>query len=151
MIKMEIKQWKRELKKVCVLETEDEFNQFDKLISQVTGKEGEQVLSALIDAVQPIEDYGAYEALHNAFWKFKPDVFSETFVKKFPSLLERVPVESAQDIGRFLCPLCGWAKKKYLPVFKSEVQKASSRKRKVIETWFAENVHWFNSENVLIN
>lgn len=130
------------------LSSEDEFNEFCKLVSMVTGKEGEEVFNSLLDAIQPLEDYGAYETLHNAFWKFKPEVFSKCFVNGFPKLTKRVPSDYDQ-IGRFLCPLCGWARKKYLPVFLETVKTTSAQKRNLIKKWVSENVEWFGGENIL--
>jgi len=148
MIKIEIKEWKKRLKNCRNLETEEEFDEFDKLISMVTGKEGEEVFLALLDAIQPLEDHGVYETLHNAFWKFDPEIFCNSFVNGFPELTKRVPAEYDQ-IGRFLCPLCGWARKKYLPIFLEVIKSTSPQKRNLIKRWFLENTEWFGDENIL--
>ena len=149
MITMNIDKWIQELISCSGLNGEVENNKFDKLISMVEGNEDSKVLSALIDSIQPIEDYGVYESLHNIFWSFSPTVFAEVFVKKFPNLLKRVPTDSPQEIGRFLCPLGGWAKDSYLPIFKSEIKSTSPESRRLIENWFSENIEWFGDVSVL--
>lgn len=150
MIKVDIKIWKRELKNVCFLESEHDFDRYDKLVSIVNGKEDKEVLRALIDSIQPVDDYGLYETLHNAIWKFKPEIFAQVFVERFSSALNRTSNSSNADIGRFLCPLGGWARNKYLPIFKRELESTSSKNRKIIEEWFASNTDWFEGENVLL-
>jgi hypothetical protein len=62
---------------VAQAEVERSFNRFVELVDMTQGDEPPQVFQALIDSIRVPDDYGAYEAVHNALWNFPPERFAE--------------------------------------------------------------------------
>ena len=111
-------------------EAERRFNRYVQLVDMVNGKEAQEVFQALVDSICVSEDYGAYEAVHNAIWKFPPGNFAEYFVPALPKLIRRMAKHD--QVARFLCPLTGHGRRKYLPAFVSALDSASPVDRKTI-------------------
>jgi len=148
MIKMPTTEWCKELLSNSKLvqddddstspeEAERRFNRYVQLVDMVNGKEPQEVFQALADSIRVPEDYGAYEAVHNALWKFSPDNFAEYFVAALPKLIRRMAKH--EQVARFLCPLTGHGRRNYLPAFVSALDCASSVDRKTILNFIKKN------------
>ncbi len=135
-------------------QAEERFNRYVQLIDMVTGRESRQVFQALVDSIRASEDYGAYEGTHNALWKFPPDKFAEYLVPALPRLIERMARHD--QVGRFLCPLFGWAKDEYLPAFNQALGRAPTKTQEAIvafvredeDGWFEDNADLIRAESV---
>ena len=134
MIKQDIEVWKEELRSCSSLSeaTEESFDRYVEFVSMVTGKESQEVFQALIDSVQREHDYGAYETVHNAFWSFPPNEFSQYMVSALPRHIERMGSAFEHNVGRFLCPLVGWARETYLPVFIKALHEAPEEDQTIV-------------------
>lgn len=141
MIKMSIEDWCKELAlesklaqdgddSIAPEEAERRFNRFVQLVDMVNGKETQAVFQSLVDAIRMPEDYGAYEALHTALWKFPPEKFAEYFVSALPRLIKRMSKHN--QVSRFLLPLSGQGRRKYLSAFVAALESASDSDRKAI-------------------
>jgi hypothetical protein len=108
------------------------------------------VFQALIDSIMVRHDYGAYEATHNVIWSFSPEELGPLFARALPGLIERMG--SDDQVGRFLCPLAGWARDAYLKPFCRGLGALSSAQRETVMTWVAEQETsgWFEKEPGLI-
>jgi hypothetical protein len=148
MIKMQAADWCKELLSNSKLvqddddstspeEAERRFNRYVQLVNMVNGKETQEVFQALIDSVRVPEDYGAYEAVHNAIWKFPPDTFAEYFVAALPKFIRRMA--KYDQVARFLYPLTGPGRRKYLPAFVSALGSAPPADRKMILGFIKKN------------
>ncbi len=126
MIKMSIDDWRKELLENSELvqdrddtasseEAERRFNRFVQLAEMFNGKETQLVFQTLVDSIRCPNDYGAYESVHNALWKFPPQSFAEYFVGALPKLIKRMAKHD--QVARFLAPLNGHGKRRYLPAF----------------------------------
>jgi hypothetical protein len=93
MIKMDLDEWRSELLRTSHIvqddddsvptgEAERRFNRYVKLVDMVTGREPQEVFQAIVDSIRAPEDYGAYEAVHGALWKFPPEKAITRFVKE---------------------------------------------------------------------
>ena len=103
---------------------------FTELVKQVKGDEGSAAFLSLIDAVRAPEDYGAYESLHNALWRFPPEILGPQMVRALPQLIERMG--QFDQVERFLVPLAGWGKRNYAPVFLKALNAAPSEEQQAI-------------------
>lgn len=141
MIKMSIEDWCKELIRNSELAqdgeeidsrdgAENSFNRFVQLVDMVNGKESQAVFQALVDSIRMPEDYGAYEAVHDALWKFPPESFAKYFVSSLPKLIKRMAKHD--QVARFLCPLNGHGRRKYLPAFVAALSSASPTDQKTI-------------------
>lgn len=150
MIKLDIKEWKAELESSSCLEKEEDFDSFGKHVSMVTGKESQEVFQALIDAINPIDDLGAYEGVHNALWKFPPKEFAEFMIAALPNHIDKMGSSYEHNVGRFLCPLVGHGKKTYLPAFIAELESVSHSAKEKITDYIERNTNeWFMGESIL--
>ncbi len=148
MIKMSIDDWCKELVQnsklvqddddtVAPEEAERRFNRFVQLVDMVNGKETQLVFQTLVDAIRMPEDYGAYESIHNALWKFPPEHFAEYFVGALPKLIRRM--SRHDQVARFLGPLNGNGRRKYLPAFVAALSSASPSDKKTILNFIKKN------------
>lgn len=148
MIKMSIDDWCKELLQnsklvqddddtVAPEEAERRFNRFVQLVDMVNGKETQLVFQTLVDVIRMPEDYGAYESIHNALWKFSPEQFAEYFVGALPKLIRRM--SRHDQVARFLCPLNGHGRRKYLPAFVAALASASRSDKKTILNFIKKN------------
>jgi hypothetical protein len=158
MIKMELDEWRSELIRASDIvqdgddsvsseEREERFRRYVRLLDMVTGKEPQEVFQAIVDSVRVPEDYGAYERVHNALWKFPPEKFAEYFVAALPTLIRRMA--QYDQVGRFLCPLTGHGRKNYLPAFNRELGKAPVATREAIVSFIKENSEWFKDADAI--
>lgn len=148
MIKMQVADWRKELLSNSKLvqddddstspeEAERRLNRYVQLVDMVNGKETQEVFQTLIDSVCVPEDYGAYETVHDAIWKFPPDHFAEYFVAALPKFIRRMAKHD--QVTRFLSPLTGHGRRKYLPAFVSALESAPPADRKTILNFIKKN------------
>lgn len=148
MIKMPTPDWCKELRRNSKLvqdddvttspeEAEQRINRYNQLVDMVNGKETQEVFQALVDSIRVPEDYGAYEAVHAALWKFPPDKFADYFVAALPKLIRRMAKH--EQVARFLYPLTGHGRRKYLPAFVSAVHNADPAGKKTILNFIKKN------------
>lgn len=148
MIKMPIADWCKELRRNSRLvqddddttppeEAERRINRYGQLVDMVNGKETQEVFQALVDSIRVPEDYGAYEAVHNALWKFPPQKFADFFVAALPKLIRRMAKHD--QVARFLCPLNGHGRRKYLPGFVAALDNAAPADRKAVLNFIKKN------------
>ncbi|QDV23871.1 hypothetical protein [Aureliella helgolandensis] len=148
MIKIPFSDWRKELLKNSKLvqddddttpteEAERRFNRYIQLVDMVNGKEAQEVFQALVDSIRVPEDYGAFEAVHRALWKFSPDDFADYFVAALPKLIRRMAKHD--QVVRFLIPLTGHARRKYLPAFHAALDRASPGDRRTILNFVKRN------------
>ena len=158
MIKMELNEWRSELLRTSDIvqdgddsvsweEREERFTRYVGLLEMVTGKEPQEVFQTVVDSIRVPDDYGAYETAHNALWSFPPEKFADYFVAALPRLISRMAQHD--QVGRFLCPLTGHGRKKYLPAFNSELGKAPIATREAIMKFVKENSQWFKDANAI--
>jgi hypothetical protein len=129
-------------------EADERCRRYVELLSTITGKEPQEVFQAIVDSIQAPDDYGVYETTHNALWRFPPKEFAEYFVAALPELISRMARHD--QVGRFLCPLVGWAKDTYLPAFNRELGKAPPNVQKAIMEFIeANNEEWFGDSDLI--
>lgn len=97
--------WIAALDRAASLSRPDDHALFCALVSQVTGKEGDEVFDALIAAIRVRDDLGSYEAVHNAIWRFPSDWLGRALASRLPGLSRRM--QRHDQVERFLCPLLG--------------------------------------------
>jgi len=154
---MDFRKWRKELiftgnivqdddDSVAPEEAESRCHRYVELLEAVTGKEGQEVFQAIIDSIQAPQDYEVYETAHNALWRFPPKPFAEYFVAALPKFIRRMAKHD--QVGRFLCPLTGWAKAKYLPAFNKELGKATPSAQRTIMK-FIKECGWFDDSGLI--
>lgn len=107
--------WRRELASAQRLRTQGECERYAALCAVVTGREKGDCFQALVDSLVKAEDHGVYEATHNAFWRFPAARLGPLWARALPGLLARM--ERHEQVERFLCPYCGWARESHGPAF----------------------------------
>jgi hypothetical protein len=128
-------------------EAEARCDRYLELIEMITGKESQKFFQAIIDSIQAPHDYEVYEAAHNALWRFPPKEFAEYFVAALPEFIRRMA--KYDQVARFLCPLCGWGKEKYLPAFNKELGRAAPNVQREIIKFVKENEGWFDNSDLI--
>ena len=101
---MNINEFRTQLEEVKWLKQDDDYEKFDRLIKSVTGTEGTEWLDCLLDAICVEEDYGVYELLWNAIWRFPRDVAAKRLAECLPALQRRMSHEPSQ-VWRFYIPV----------------------------------------------
>lgn len=141
MITVPIEQWKKELiftgkiiqdedHSVSSAEAHQRCLRYTQLIDMVDGTEDAVVFKAIIASIQVKDDYEVYEATHNALWKFSPEKFAQYFVPLLANFIQRMA--KYDQVGRFLCPLIGWAEQDYLPLFNREIGKLFIKDQEIV-------------------
>ena len=139
MIRSDFDSWRKELivsgaiiqdddNSVSPERAEYRFNRYIELLEMVRGDEPEMVFHAIVDSIQVEEDYGAYEAVYNALWRFPPDKFSQYFISALPGFIQRF----GEDVGRFLVGLTGSVNAEYLSCFNRVLDLASKEDLSII-------------------
>tara|TARA_R110002073_G_scaffold256849_1_gene419422 strand:+ start:22926 stop:23255 length:330 start_codon:yes stop_codon:yes gene_type:complete len=88
------------------------------------------VIQALIDSICAPHDYGAYEATHNAIWSFGAQSLAPALAFALPGFIRRM-----DRVGRFLCPLAGWAQSAYLEPFSRALGTLSKKDQAAVIAW----------------
>lgn len=107
--------WRRALASVQGLRTAGDCERYAALCEAVTGGETGACFQALVDSLVRPEDHGVYEGTHNAFWRFPAARLGPLWARALPGLLTRM--ERHEQVERFLCPYCGWARESHGPAF----------------------------------
>ena len=98
--------WRARLSGAARLETPEEDARFFACCDAVTGQEDPVVIDALVDAVRVADDHGVYEAVHNALWRFPPEVLGARLGALLPAWYRRMRRHPYQ-VDRFLGPVLG--------------------------------------------
>ena len=122
-------------------EVEARFKRYVELMEFVTGQEPQGVFQAIIDSIRVPEDLGAYEAVHNALWRFPPASFAEYMIAALPIFIVRMAPHD--QVARFLCPLLGHGRETYLPVFNEELGRAAPQAQAAILAFVRDSEDWF--------
>ncbi len=88
------------------------------------------MIQALIDSICAPHDYGAYEATHNAIWSFGAQSLAPALAFALPGFIRRM-----DRVGRFLCPLAGWAQSAYLEPFSRALGTLSKKDQAAVIAW----------------
>lgn len=70
-------------------EVEERFNRYVQMVDSVTGNEGVEAFSALVDSLQAKDDYGAYQSTYGALRRFPVTVAAQGLVEALPRLIGR--------------------------------------------------------------
>ncbi len=91
------------LEKVKYFKADEDYAAFDKLIESITGTEDIQYLNCLLDAICVDDDYGPYEGLYNAIWRFPIETTATRLAQYLPTLQLRMGHAPFQ-VWRFYIP-----------------------------------------------
>lgn len=80
-------------------EKEKRFNRYVEMVEAVTGHEGVDAFTSLIDSLQAKDDYGAYETIYRALWRFPSTVAAQGLVAALPRLVEHQPDRAGSILG----------------------------------------------------
>ncbi len=104
---LEFTTWSAALDASAALRTPDDAARFCACCDAVTGAEDPvPALEALVAAVLKEDDHGVYEALHNALWRFPPEILGATLGRLLPGWYRRMRRAPFQ-VERFLGVLLG--------------------------------------------
>ena len=78
-------------------EAERRFLRFVELLGVVDGNEDEAVFQTLLECLRPQDDYGAYQTLLSALWRWPPDLRGQYAARHLQQLVELNP-EMAGDV-----------------------------------------------------
>ena len=101
---MTINEFRVQIDAVKWFEKNEDYQEFDKLVSIVTGNEGLVWLDCLLDAICVKDDYGPYEGLYNAIWSFPLDIVGRRLAEYLPMLSQRMRHAPFQ-VWRFYIPV----------------------------------------------
>lgn len=102
---MDFATFQMELNAVKHFDNDEDYEKFDRLIETVEGTEGIQWLHCLLDAVCVEDDFGPYEGLHNAIWRFPPEMVGGHLGEYLPSFQRRMSFAPFQ-VWCFYIPIC---------------------------------------------
>jgi len=102
-MKTNFENWNTELEKVWNLKTEEDCVRFSDLMYSLNGDEDVSYLNKLIDTVRLKEDFGLYESLYNAIWRFPPKLVGQILAKRLPEFQKRMG--KFDQVFRFYIPI----------------------------------------------
>jgi hypothetical protein len=70
-------------------EREERFNRYMQMVESVSGSEGIEAFSTLVDSLQAEDDYGAYQTTHLALRRFPARIAAVGLISSLPQLIER--------------------------------------------------------------
>ncbi|MCL2147785.1 MAG: hypothetical protein FWH47_00365 [Methanomassiliicoccaceae archaeon] len=101
---MDIEVFQAELEKVKRFEQDEDYYAFVRLTDHITGNEEIGWLDCLLDAICVEDDYGTYESLYNAIWRFPCDMAAKRLAEYLPDLQRRMSHAPFQ-VWRFYIPI----------------------------------------------
>ena len=84
MNKSDFEEWSAKLSEVQGLTEDEHFKCFDELTGAITGEEDVVFLRRLIEVVYVEDDFGVYEGLYNAVWRFSGEVTAVELARALP-------------------------------------------------------------------
>ena len=82
-------------------EREDRFKRYMVLLDSIDGTEGLQTAQLVIRSMRARDDYGAYQAAQNVFFRFPASVAGPALVLELPDMIR----ENSEWAGEVLCTL----------------------------------------------
>jgi len=101
---MNINEFRKKINAVKWFKKDNDYHEFDELVSSITGKEDIEWLDCLLDSICVEDDYGPYENLYNAIWRFPPDIVGKRLAEYLAILscrMNRAPFQ----VWRFYIPV----------------------------------------------
>ena len=98
----QFQEWRNELLRVGrIVQDDDEttspeqaeasFNRYIEMLDQLSGKEGFDYAVAVLEPIQSVHDYGAYQTAQNAALRFGRKAYSRALLSQLPRLIDELP------------------------------------------------------------
>ena len=101
---MDINEFRAQMGKVKLFEKDEDYHEFDRLTTSITGKEDIAWLDCLLDSICVEDDYGPYEGLYNAIWRFPIATAGKRLGEYLPALQRRM-AHAPFQVWRFYIPI----------------------------------------------
>ena len=70
---------------------EERFNRYIEMLDALEGSEGESYAVAIMESIQSVHDFGAYQAAQQALLRFRPSDFCVALIGQLPRLISNLP------------------------------------------------------------
>ena len=139
---MNINEFRTQMEAVKWFEKDEDYRKFDELVETITGEEDIEWLDCLLDSICVEDDYGPYESLYNAIWRFPADMAGKRLAEYLPALSRRMSHAPFQ-VWRFYIPV--HQKEASVAAFTESALKWNSEDlktgRDTIESWCKQSSH----------
>jgi hypothetical protein len=122
---------------VTAEEAHRRFLRYIEMLDSLTGREGYEYALAVMQSVQAVHDYGAYQTTGHTLWRFGEDAYCQAILHELPRLIQTLPDWAGEFLVR-IANGAGTENESTIHRFNDLLSKLDRKNRSIIEQFIAE-------------